>query len=220
MINKLKRKILLAYELKGIKDFNFSNEELREINKFPKIFAEIKDKHAGYIKEISSPDMAMSLELAEFLIEYCISTKPNRLIDLGSGFSSFVFRLYQKHINEQAIIYSIDDDEAWLHKTKDYLKNIELNTDNLITLDSLKAMDLNGFFDLVLLDLNFVEKRKLYISYSLDLTKEDGVTIIDDVHKVEFLREVKKRAKAHDSVLFDLKEKTIDSFGRFAILLK
>jgi len=220
LINSIKREILLKKEFIGIPKFEVSvltNEKKQQIAAFT---SELKKEHTQYIKEISSPEMAMSIELAEFLIEYCISNRPSKIIDLGSGFSSYVFRLYKKKYNNDAIIYSVDDNEDWLVKTKKYLEKHQLNYDNLLTLDELQTKQLNGFFDLVLLDLNFVEKRQHYIVYSNELKNKEGNVIIDDVHKVEFLREVKSKAASQNANLYDIRLKTKDQFGRFAIVLK
>jgi len=98
LLNKLKRIILLKKEMYAIpfsdkiKPSNFVDEA-----KYKTLFNSIKSEHKVYIEHISSPEMAMSLELAYFIMNYCIEYKPKRLLDLGSGFSSFVFRLYQNN---------------------------------------------------------------------------------------------------------------------------
>ena len=222
ILNKLKRIILLKKEMYAIpfsdkiKPSNFVDEA-----KYKTLFNSIKSEHKVYIEHISSPEMAMSLELAYFIMNYCIEYKPKRLLDLGSGFSSFVFRMYQNNFKEMDIIvYSIDDNDDWLEKTKNYLNKQNLQDDNLYNLEELKNLNLKNYFDLILLDLNFVDVRKEYLNFSMNLLSKNGLLIVDDVHKVEFLREVKKAAKTNKFKLFNIKNQTLDSFGRFAILLK
>lgn len=220
IINNFKRKILLFKLLFGISKFPKMKLSEQEEVKLGSLQKFMEQEHAKYVRTISSPDMAMSIELAKYLLKYCMANKPQHLIDLGSGFSSFVFRLYQNEINEQAVVYSIDDDEKWLQKTQTYLQTFKLCTEKLLTVEELQKLDLNGYFDLVLLDLNYVEKRKNFIAYSLQIKKNGGVVIADDVHKVEFLREVISKSKLQHQNLYDLRHCSRDAFGRFAIAIQ
>ena len=52
----------------------------------------------------------------------CFQQRPRIILDLGSGFSSAVFRLYMAQQNVQTTVYSVDDDPLWLNKTRDSLK--------------------------------------------------------------------------------------------------
>jgi predicted O-methyltransferase YrrM len=164
--------------------------------------------------------MAMSLELAIYILRYCLWKQPKSLLDLGSGFSSYVFRLYRASTSKSVVVYSVDDNADWMHKTEHYLENAGLNTEHLYLLTELQEQELDGYFDLVLLDLNYVEVRKDYIAYAGKLLSANGAVIVDDVHKVEFLREVKRIATAEKHGLFNIKKTTSDEFGRFAIVMK
>ena len=222
LINKLKRDVLLKKEMYEthfsykMKMTNFSDNR-----EYKSLFDSLKIEHNIYIKQISSVDMAMSLELANFIMNFCIEYKPKYLLDLGSGFSSFVFRLYQNNFKEMGVIvYSVDDDINWLVKTKDYLINKRLNIDYLFDLEEFKNFNLREYFDLILLDLNFVDVRKDYLTFSMNLLSKNGLLIVDDVHKVEFLREVKNATKINDFKLSNIKNSTVDKLGRFAIAIK
>jgi predicted O-methyltransferase YrrM len=95
-----------------------------------------------------------------------------------------------------------------------------LNTEHLYLLTELQGQQTDGYFDLVLLDLNFVEVRKDYIDYTARILAADGAVIVDDVHKVEFLREVKRIARMAGCRLYDIRKATYDGFGRFSIVMK
>ena len=62
-----------------------------------------------YLSNISSKDMAISLELSVFLIIVCRILKPKRILDLGSGFSSFIFRYYAANTVSKPVILSVND---------------------------------------------------------------------------------------------------------------
>ena len=82
-------------------------------------FEENKNRYArvlqpfyeNYVSTVSNEIMAISIELSVFLIVLCDMTRPQKILDLGSGFSSFTFR-FMKSILEggyRPIIWSIDD---------------------------------------------------------------------------------------------------------------
>ena len=190
-------------------------------NKFPKLFEQVKEEYKIYTSQYSSKEMAASLELSNFLLAYCIEFKPLQVVDLGSGFSSFVLRLYKKSFPELSIsVYSVDDNSEWLEITKKYLDKNNLDLENILLLNDLLISNKKNQFDLVLLDLNFIEIRKKYIQFSLELINKTGTVIIDDVHKIEFLREVKKITSHSNAKITNIKSSTKDSFGRFSMLVK
>jgi SAM-dependent methyltransferase len=215
-INILKRKYLQSIELRSFEKFSFTMDERNIIHQNASLFKEIEKNHKIYINSISSPEMAMSLELANFIFSYCLVKNPKKVADLGSGFSSFLFRFYKENIDNELVAYSVDDSEDWLVKTKDYLLGNKVNVDNLFTLTDFINLKLENQFDVVLLDLNFVEIRKNYIRFSFDLLQEKGFLIIDDVHKVEFLRDVKAFFSSGSRKLINLQKQTKDKFLRFA----
>ena len=57
---------------------------------------EIKKYYDKYVSEISTPGMAISLESSLTILSLLEYFKPKSILDLGSGFSSFLFRLYKK----------------------------------------------------------------------------------------------------------------------------
>lgn len=222
IINKTKRNILEFLELRSLKKDNKYNLILSSgRNKFPKLFEQVKEEYKIYTSQYSSKEMAASLELSNFLLAYCIEFKPLQVVDLGSGFSSFVLRLYKKSFPELSIsVYSVDDNSEWLEITKKYLDKNNLDLENILLLNDLLISNKKNQFDLVLLDLNFIEIRKKYIQFSLELINKTGTVIIDDVHKIEFLREVKKITSHSNAKITNIKSSTKDSFGRFSMLVK
>jgi hypothetical protein len=216
-LNKLKYKFLLNSELFGLPKFQIpSYFEL--INKNKKIIEELKNTHNKYIAEISSPDMAISFELAQYLFIHCIHFKPNKIIDLGSGFSSFIFLSYKSLMNPDCNIISIDDDTNWLNKTKVFLMENKLPVDNLFSLNEVKE-ELIQDADLIFYDLNFVQKRMILFDYFFKNLSKNGILICDDAHKIEYLRFLKIKSQEYKSGLFHLKHYTLDTFERFSIFI-
>ena len=53
-------------------------------------------EHRTYTRDVSPDPIAISLELSVFLSVVCDALGPRAILDLGSGFSSYVFRSYAK----------------------------------------------------------------------------------------------------------------------------
>jgi hypothetical protein len=170
-----------------------------------------------YIAEVSVSNMAASLELASTLLSILEKNKYRKLVDLGSGFSSFVFRFYANS-NPGVEVYSVDDDAAWLEKTREYLKRNNMSDVNLLTLDQFIAADLSGF-DCILHDLNFVEVRINHVSMLLSKLSANGILILDDMHKPDYRIEVLKKLQTQPFNVYDLRADTLDSFGRYSMIV-
>jgi predicted O-methyltransferase YrrM len=176
---------------------------------------ELSESYANYIQTISTPDMAASLELASFV--YCVvkRRKMVKVLDLGSGFSSLVLR--KAVAPNSGRTWSVDDHVAWLEVTREYLQRSSLSTENILLLEDFLASSERDF-DLILLDLNYVEVRKNYVTMVVERCKTGGMILFDDVHKREFMTSVLEQTRNLPVTLYDLKSLTHDRFGRYALL--
>ena len=177
----------------------------------------LKPYFDDYIERVSVANMAASLELAAVLLSLLQSRKYKKLVDLGSGFSSFVFRLYAKS-NPGVEVISVDDDALWLEKTRDYLKKNNVSDSDLLTLDQFLAKNLSGF-DCILHDMNFVEVRINYVSTLLTKLSDNGILILDDMHKPDYRIDVLKKLEHEPFNIYDVREQTLDSFGRYSMIV-
>ena len=175
----------------------------------------LRPYYEQYVQKVSRADMATSLELAAFMFTICKLNRYTKVLDLGSGLSSFVFRLYAME-NPGVNVFSVDDDAAWLEKTKDFLHQHRLSTENIFTLEKfLKLNETN--FDCILHDLNFVEVRINYVDSIMKILKQEGIVIFDDVHKPDYLFALLTKMKKTNVKMYSLKPITIDSYGRFSL---
>jgi len=219
MLKRVIRKIRFTFLRQGIGTY----KEFSLTKPFDQITPEkvkqnielLRPYYLQYINEISSSNMAASLELSGYLLSICQTNQYSRLLDMGSGFSSFILRHYAKE-NPHAQVVSVDDNAAWLEKTKAFLEQHHLGTKNIFHLDNFINFNENDF-DLVLHDLNFVEVRINYIELLIQKTKQGGLLIMDDVHKPDYLFALLSKLKKEKVKPFDIKTITEDSFGRFAL---
>lgn len=218
MFDRILRKlnfILLEFSVESL-------NRLKAVNPFDKLTLQfvkanqeiLRPYYEEYVSKVSRSDMAASLELAAFLFSVCKINQYTKLMDVGSGFSSFVFRFYAKQ-TPGVRVYSIDDDTEWLEKTKHYLNEHSLNTDDMLTVEDFMQLN-EGGFDCILHDMNFVEVRIQYVDFVFRSAKKNGLIIMDDVHKMDYRFALLKKLKSLEASCFTLRDMTKDNFGRFA----
>jgi len=170
--------------------------------------------YSDYVQNVSSPEMAASLELAAFMYTLCKIKQYKNLLDTGSGLSSFVFRLYASE-TPGVTVTSIDDDAAWLDKTKQYLQRHQLGVENMYTVQEFVDTAVSGF-DCILHDMNFVEVRINYVELVVQRLAQSGVIIMDDVHKPDYRFALLKKLQNMNVDCYTVKSETFDSYGRYA----
>lgn len=177
----------------------------------------ISPYYKNYVTTTSSEIMAMSFELAIFTLALCEITKPKKILDLGSGFSSFCFRYWIKNYSPDSEVMSVDDEPEWLDKTREYLLRHNLPSNQLITWDELIGGDY-GKFDLVFYDFGTFPVRKNSLSKVIDFASRPSILILDDMHSAEYGLYVKKTLKDRKLESFSIRRYTNDKFTRYAFL--
>jgi len=177
----------------------------------------LRPTYERYVTEVSSPEMAVSLETAVFLSVFLHHVGPTRVLDLGSGFSSFVMRLYGQE-NPEAVIFSVDDHDQWLQKTFQFLAQQSVSTMRVLHWDQFVSEAETGF-DLIFHDLGNMETRKHVLHEVLQMLNKKGVVFLDDMHKGHYFDYVVDYLKAYEYNWYDLKKYTLDQYKRFGVLL-
>lgn len=178
---------------------------------------ELRPAYDRYVAEVSEADMAASLETMGLVLALCRGLEPARVADLGSGFSSYVLRLWAG--DSGARVYSVDDNPAWLAKTRDFLAADGLEADRLMTWEAFQALPREepAGLDLVFHDLGDMATRRA--AFDWILAKAPGVPVlVDDVHKRKG-EHFFQAARTAGRELLPLKDLTLDRFGRFSALL-
>lgn len=176
----------------------------------------LSGSHRDYITTVSRDDMAISLEMAAFLLAICEATKPTTVADLGSGYSSLVFRTYSTNTKHPISVISVDDNEKWLAQTVRFLKKNKLPTDRLMTWSDFSK--LHKTFDLVFHDLGHMETRADVLPQVLRLVKPGGFLVLDDLHFPVYRQKVLQSLTPNSNKLLLLRRMTKDRFGRYGAL--
>lgn len=174
---------------------------------------EMVSQYQEYIRDVSP--MAPSMKTLELLLNLCVPGM--RVLDLGTGFSSYVLRHYAADLDIHVV--SVDDSSQWLYKTRDYC------TDHGITPSGFHLWQLAmnwpvERFDLVFMDLG---KTKNRVNYYYDVLKnfctEKTLLLCDDMHKPTLKQALEHELKAYDYINIGVIEQTKDEFGRYCKLV-
>jgi len=164
-----------------------------------------RDYVSGYASEIQ----AISLETSLHLLGELTARRPARVADLGSGWSSYVLRLFKRVAAPALEVWSLDDNEEGLGRTARFLARHDLDTANLRLWPRLGDRQ----FDLVIYDLGRPCERHVYLGRVLDATA--GVLVCDDLHVDDYRRRVDAFVRGLGLRLEPLRE-TRDASGRFS----
>jgi predicted O-methyltransferase YrrM len=170
--------------------------------------------YIDYVFTVSSAEHAISLPLAAFLLTACETLEPGAVLDLGSGFSSYVLRRYAAARTPKARAVSVDDDRAWLAKTAAFLAAAELPREELVHWSEFAGAD--GAFDLVFYDLGTWAQRLDAVSTALRAGKPGALIVLDDLHVPAYREAVERELVAAALTPYDLSPFTIDEFGRYS----
>lgn len=168
-----------------------------------------------YVSTISSKWMACSWESACFLYSMMMINKPTRILDLGSGFSSIVTRLYKLREGREITVFSVDDNEFWLGKTESFLHANGVSTENLLSWSHFNQ-SVPVVFDLIFNDLGTTTLRVSTLEFVAGLMGNGSIMILDDMHKPRYPRVVKKNLKQLGCSFYSARYYTLDNLGRFA----
>lgn len=197
--------------------FNTNSSKIVFEEVYSSAIVKFSEVYARYTSSISSSEMAVSLELCACLYAFCHLLKPKKILDMGSGLSSYILRTYQAEVGDVEV-FSIDDNKEWLNKTTDFLNSASLSTKDIYLLKE-KRLEKNSF-DLIFHDLNFVEERIKHVDTVIALAREGAHIIFDDVHKRQYFISLTRKLKAYNLEYFTLKKYSLDRFKRFSIVAR
>lgn len=189
----------------------------------PEIIEKERDRLAAvydqYVSKVSVPDMAISLELAAAMLSLCRILHPLRVVDLGSGFSSFVLRLYARDSASDVVTVSVDDSAEWLSKTRQFLDDHNLDASALVTWSSFRESGEDGF-DLVLHDLGGIPLRGRVLPEVLELARPGAILIFDDAHMPRYRTRLRKVVSEAGLAAYNLRTITKDPIRRYSLLVR
>jgi SAM-dependent methyltransferase len=182
----------------------------------------IKVVYDEYTTSVSTPIAAISLELACVIWFLLNKLRPKLIVDLGSGFSSYLFRLYQqtrKGSEDACQVFSCDDNSFWLEQTRRFVKSKSLSVEGLLLWDEFMNEYQGRRPDLVLYDLGSPELRVKNMSRVFDLCGPETTLILDDIQKPRIKQAALDCLEQRGRRGHDLARLTYDNFGRYAWMI-
>ena len=177
---------------------------------------EFEPYYRTYLKTVSP--MAPSLMTCELLAELCQNAPTGfKVLDLGSGFSSFYLANLQKRVPFQ--LWSVDTDSYWLRKTDKFCNAYGLNIENLLLWEEfIKRCWVK--FQVVFFDIDRTGRRMQYLQVALDnYLAPKGKIVLDDMHKKLLQGQLPGILRLYKYSETDIKERTLDEYGRYCRLL-
>jgi len=182
----------------------------------------IRKVYEEYTTSVSTPIATISLELA-FVIWFLLNKRrPKLIVDLGSGFSSYLFRLYQdtrKDSDDVCEVFSCDDNSFWLERTKLFLEAKGLSVEGLCMWDEFINEYQGKRPDLVLYDLGKPELRVKNMTRVFNLCNPETTLILDDIQKPRIKQAALDALQQRGGRGHDLARLTYDNFGRYAWMI-
>jgi predicted O-methyltransferase YrrM len=167
--------------------------------------------YVDYCTNVSRRGMAISIETATLFAYVCSVKQAGRVLDLGSGFTSYVARCVAD------VAVSVDDSREWLDRTAAFLAEYHVDTDGLMMWDDWVA-DPGGPYDVIIHDFSSGEKRESAMWNAAAVLAPDGVLIFDDAQHAGHQDEMFRVAHHHNLRIVDVKPETEDEVHRFALM--
>lgn len=194
----------LRRELRGMKAVELELADARDA---------LSEPWRAYVHSISPDWMAASAEICALLLALAQVRRPARMLDLGSGLSSYVLRTFALEAGARCRVVSVDDDVEWLEKTRSALRARAIPADDLYTWETFRAMR-HEPFDLIFHDLGDMPVRIAALPFALAQVARDGVIVLDDMHKQGYAEAALQACTAAGFDLYSLRTLTTDRFGR------
>jgi predicted O-methyltransferase YrrM len=177
---------------------------------------QLQPAYEQYVNGVSSSDMAVSWETACLIYALAGVLRPREILDLGSGFSSYVLRTYATTADHECQVTSVDDHRHWLKQTENYLAQHGLPTDRVLHWDDFCQTLPTGRFDLVFHDLGNMDTRAMALPTVLQTLTPTGVLVLDDMHKRRYRQKAERHAESQGWRLLSARTQTLDPIGRYS----
>jgi predicted O-methyltransferase YrrM len=82
----------------------------------------MKDVYEEYLEYVGGYGHPVSFETATVLYDLCRENKVKHILDMGSGFSSYVFSKYASECDYPVQVVSVDTNSYWVAKTMEFLR--------------------------------------------------------------------------------------------------
>lgn len=129
--------------------------------------------------------MSLSMPAARHLLQWMTDNEPQKILDLGSGFSTWLFHAWRQEQDNAPLVITSDKDCFWLAKTFFELADMGLSTNHLYSHRYFVAQIASSFFDqidMIFCDLARGDSRIEAMNLMDELLAPGGTIFFDDWH--------------------------------------
>ncbi len=177
--------------------------------------------YQDYVSQFSSSLISLSLNRASFLFFFSQLIQAKNILDLGSGFSSYVFRMYAQQAG-LGVVTSVDDSDSWLMETQRFLTRYNIESTQLLSLHQyVESNKDNPSADLCLLDLGDIALRQQLLPdlfYAVE--NHQMLLVIDDFHVPVYRRFITKLCMETNITVYSLRKATRRRLSHMALIMK
>jgi hypothetical protein len=165
-----------------------------------------------YVADVTLRGFVASLETSAFLWHLCRARDVSSILDLGSGFTSYVFRRYQAEASHPVEVLSVDHDREWLARTQGFLAAEGMSCDGLTVLEDLPP---DGEYSMIYNDI----QGALRVDAMRQTAGRTGLIVYDDANRWRDRRALRSIAHTYGFEFGDIRPWTRDFLGRWSLLL-
>lgn len=171
--------------------------------------------YVDYCKTVSPRSMTIAIETATYVWFLARQLAAVNVIDLGSGFTSYLLRCYARNTATPVTVTSVDDSGEWLGKTRGFIESKGLTADGTVTWAD--WLDTDDRYDLAVYDFASGDLRNEGMWVIAERLALGGVVVFDDAQHDGHRAEMHAVAAKHHFELVDVHDVTVDMIGRYAL---
>ena len=169
-----------------------------------------------YIQHVSPRSMAIPIETAAFLWWLCDATEAKAVADLGSGFTSYVLRLFAAQAADPVVVHSVDDDPYWLQRSVQFCEYHSISVDGFM-LDH-DWLESEQTYDVIVHDLAGGDKRNEFAGHAARKLNPGGHLVFDDAQNHGHHHAFSEVCRSEGLTMLDIWSQTIEDAGRYAAM--
>lgn len=177
-------------------------------------FTRLTAEYRTYCETVSSRGMALSIESCSYLWWLCDTMQARQVADLGSGFSSYVLRLYAADAAHDVIVDSVDSDAGWLENTRRFCEANGQTAGGFLTGPEWERTDRR--YDVIINDYANGATRERFAGIAASRLTPAGALMFDDIQNADHHNNAGVVCISEGLTLLDIHHQTVDEVGRFA----
>jgi predicted O-methyltransferase YrrM len=157
---------------------------------------------------------AIGVPTAVWLWTWIKTFRPRSILELGTGFSTYVIRECLAHYDIPCSVYSVDLTSRWNKVTWAECERLGLSADIFMHYAAFKQKKREPF-DLVFLDVEDTKTRLKMVNEVVGWVAENGTLVLDDYHMEHYGPRIKVLLETHGFFVTPHQSTTTDEFGRY-----